>query len=122
MRMLARSLTFAILAALATSASAWAQGPVVVIGGPPVVYAPTTTVVTRSYVPRRTYVAAPAPVYYLPGRGVVTTTRTVLVPTSALIPARGAYVDPAFAPVGYEVIRPHRTKVVYPRRVVRYVY
>ena len=121
MRMLARSLTFAILAALATSASARAQGPVVVIGGPPVVYAPAPTVVTQTYVPRTAYVAAPAPVYYLPRRGVVTTTRA-FVPTTRVLPAPAYLADPAVAPVGYEVIRPRRTKVVYPRRVVRYVY
>ncbi len=131
MQILARSFAFAAVASLATSASALGQSQVVVVGGAPVVYVPRTTVVQRVYAPRTTVVAAPAPVVYSPRTvyvaapaPVVYAPRTVVVPTTRFVaaPSPVFVTDPALTRVGYEVIRPNgRRKIVYPRRVVRYV-
>ena len=79
----------------------------------PTAYVQAPTVVTRSYVPTR-YVRTRTMV--VPASSYVTP--TTYVQTSTL----PAVADPALVPVGYEVVKARKTKIVYPRRVVRYVY
>lgn len=81
-------------------------GPTAYVQAPPVALYRTQPVVTTTYAPAR---------FMRPRRAYAPTT---YVQTSA--PA--VLSDPGLVPVGYEVMRARRTKVVYPRRVVRYVY
>ncbi len=133
-----RFLAFTTLGLLGLAAPAHSQ---IIIGGPlaptRTVYMPTTNVVTQSYVVgtpigATAYVAPPSPMFvqqrpyvtttttYLPRRAYVPT--TTYVPATTYVPRRTYIADPGLAPVGYEVVRPGRTRVVYPRRVVKYVY
>ena len=86
-------------------------GPTAYVQAAPVAYIRSRPLVTTTYVPAR-YVRSrtayiPAASYVLPTTYVQTTTLPVLA-------------DPALVPVGYEVVRGRRSKVVYPRRVIRY--
>jgi hypothetical protein len=141
-----RTWTLAALGLVALSGSAMAGGHrVVVVGPPPVVVSPVQTVyttsvpVTYSVAPVQTVYATSVPVTYsetvvtrtpvgptayveaIP-TSVVIPTRRVMTTTTTVVPTRTIITDPALTPVGYEVIGPRRTKIVYPRRVYRYGY
>jgi hypothetical protein len=134
MKMPLRLLAFSALGLLGFAAPARSQ--TVILGGPgafPVrtMYVPTTNYVTTSNIVNSpigptAYVQAPQPMYVQPTSYVTTTTylpRRAFVPTTTYVPRSAYVVDPGLTPVGYEVIRPlRRTRVVYPRRVVNYVY
>lgn len=87
-------------------------GPTAYVQAPPVAVYRTQPVVTTTYVPTR-YVRSRTT--YLPAAPYV-------APTTYVQTSAPALVDPALAPVGYEVVRTRRNRLIYPRRVVRYVY
>ena len=137
MRMHLRLLGLSALGLLALAAPARAQQYVDLPAALPgqAVYVPTSNVVTQTTIVRTpigptAFVQGPAVVTrsYVPTRYV--RTRTVVAPAATYVTPT-TYVqtstlptvsDPALVPVGYEVVKARKTKVVYPRRVVRYVY
>ena len=144
MRMHLRLLGLSALGLLSLAASARAQDYVDVSAPLPgqAVYGPGANVVTQTTVVRTpigpTAYVQTAPVTYYRARPVVTTTyvptryvrtRTAYVPAASYVApttyvqtSAPALVDPALTPIGYEVVRTRRNRLVYPRRVVRYVY
>ncbi len=88
-------------------------GPTAYVQAQPVTYYRTRPLVTTTYVPTR-YVRTRTA--YVPAASYVAPTTYVQTSTAPVL------ADPALVPVGYEVVRARRTRVVYPRRVVRYVY
>ena len=109
-----------------------ARSQTVILDGPGVIpaqtmYAPTayqsTNIVTSPIGPTA-YVQAPQTMYVQPRRYVTTTyaPRRAYVPATTYVRRPTYLVDPGLTPAGYQVVRPFRNRVFYPRRVVNYVY
>ena len=132
MKTLLRLLAVSALGLLGFAAPA--QSQTVILNGPGMIparaiYAPTmgtytSTNIVNSPIGPTAYVQAPQPVYVQQQRYVNTgyMQRRAYVPTAAYVPQPTYLVDPALRPVGYQVIRPYRNRVMYPRRFVNYVY